>query len=369
MAGPLYRVLRSALFLLPPDDSHTLAGATLRLAAALPGVRELIRALHQVRDPSLEMTLFGLRFPNPVGLAAGFDKDACFVRGVPLLGLGFTELGTVTPRPQPSNPRPRLFRLPAQRALINRMGFNNRGAAAMAERLARLRAHGPLPGPIGINLGKNRDTPLEEAAADYRSALEVLLPFADYLVVNVSSPNTPGLRDLQTPARLAGLLAGVVPAARRPAGSPGAGPVPVLLKLAPDLVDEDLPGLVETALSGGVAGLVVANTTLDRSGLATRWHQESGGLSGAPLRERSTELIARLWRLTGGGLPIIGVGGIDGPQAAWEKVRAGASLLQLYTGLVYEGPALAGRICRGLLERLRAEGLDHLSEAVGLDHR
>lgn len=369
MPGPLYRILRTALFALPPDESHTLAGASLRLASALPGVRGLVTALNSYRDPALELEVLGMRFANPVGLAAGFDKDARFVRGIPLLGLGYTELGTVTPQAQPPNPRPRLFRLTAQRALINRMGFNNRGAEAMACRLKRLTAGGSLPFPVGVNLGKNRDTPLAEAAADYLAGLEHLYRYADYLVVNVSSPNTPGLRDLQAPARLRGLLEELVPAAARLAAAAGRPLVPVLLKLAPDLDDDDLPGVIATARRAGISGFVAANTTLDRQGLADRWQKEVGGLSGAPLARRSTDLIARIWRLTGGEVPIIGVGGIEDAASAWEKVRAGACLLQVYTGLVYEGPGLVRRICRGLVEYLRSVGMDHLSQAVGSAHR
>lgn len=365
MPGPLYRVLRPLLFRLPPETAHSAAGAALRAAAVLPGLRDLITRRHFVRHPSLESEVLGLRFPNPVGIAAGWDKDALYVLGAPLLGMGFTEVGTVTPRSQPGNPRPRLFRIPSRKALINRMGFNNRGAESMARRLERLQHLGPRPIPVGVNIGKNRDTPLLDAADDYAACVETLHPWADYFVVNVSSPNTPGLRDLQTPELLESLLAEVVPRVQAHDREREGPPTPVLVKLAPDLGDEELAATVRAARRGGAAGLVVCNTTRERGDLDRRWQREEGGLSGLPLRARSTEIIRSVYAQTGGGLPIIGAGGVFSAADAWEKIRAGASLIQVYTGLIYEGPAMARRINRGLLRLMERDGFARLGDAVG----
>ncbi|MFO7769054.1 MAG: quinone-dependent dihydroorotate dehydrogenase [bacterium] len=365
MPGPLYRIARPFLFLLPPETAHTAAGLALRSAARTPGLRDLLRRRNFVHHPALESEVLGLRFPNPVGIAAGWDKDASLLLGTPLLGMGFTEVGTVTPRPQPGNPRPRLFRIPSRRALINRMGFNNQGAGEMARRLSRLDRLGPRPIPVGINIGKNRGTPLREAAEDYTTCVDRLHRWADYFVVNVSSPNTPGLRDLQAPGLLGSLLAEVIPRVEAHNRERGRPPVPVLVKLAPDLDEEGLAATVRAALGAGAGGLVVCNTTRSREGLPPRWQEEEGGLSGVPLRDRSTETIRTVRRLTGGDLPIIGVGGVFSAADAWEKIRAGASLVQVYTGLVYEGPGMARRINRGLLRIMEREGFARLGDVVG----
>jgi dihydroorotate dehydrogenase len=369
MPPPFYRIIRKALFALGPERSHTLAGTALRLASGTPGLSFLLRRLHFYRHPALEMEVFGLRFPNPIGLATGFDKDARFIRGTPLIGMGFTEVGTVTPLPQPGHPRPRLYRLPEQEALINRMGFNNSGARAMESRLAGLEVRGRRPIPVGVNLGKNLDTPLADAVSDYLTCAEMLYPHADYLVINVSSPNTPGLRDLQAPHLLSGLVAEIVPRIRSLDRANGGAFTPVLVKLSPDEDPDMLPEIVEVARQSGIDGFVATNTTRSRAGLAKRWQMEAGGLSGTPLRAVSTEVVAHIYRLTGGALPIIGVGGISTPENAYQRIRAGASLIQIYTGMIYEGPALAGRICRGLVALLQRDGFNHLSEAVGADHR
>ncbi len=368
MTDPLYRLIRPLLFLLPTELSHALASRTLRIASAVPLVRGAVKAVNSFHHPALAMEVYGLRFPNPVGLAAGWDKDAMYIRGAQLIGMGFTELGTVTPRPQSGNPRPRLFRLRDQKALLNRMSFNNRGADAMADRLRRARAGGCIPFPIGVNLGKNRDTPIDRSVDDYLRCLNTLHPLADYIVVNVSSPNTPGLRELQEPELLENLLKTIVPRVRELDRDHARNATPLLLKLGPDRNTETLPAIVDAARRAGITGFIATNTTNSREGLPPRWQREEGGLSGAPLAERSRLMVSELFRLSGGAIPIIGVGGITGPDEAYARIRAGASLVQVYTGLVYEGPRLARAICRGLLERLRRDGFEYLSEAVGADH-
>ena len=278
------------------------------------------------------------------------------------LGFGFAELGTVTPRPQEGNPRPRLFRLPAERALINRMGFNSVGAEAVRDRLAaapRARI------PIGVNVGKNRDTPNERAADDYRAAMGPLRDWADYFVINVSSPNTIGLRALQDPGAIGALVSAALEVAR----SDGRAR-PVLVKIAPDFEGGALEATVRAALDGGASGFVASNTTVSREGVAaSRFAGESGGLSGTPLRHRATETVRRVYRCSGGSVPIIGVGGVCDAESAYEKIRAGATLVQVYTGLIYEGPGIARSINRGLLRLLDRDGLAHLSSAIGLDAR
>jgi len=368
VSGRLYSLIRPLLFSLPAEQSHRLVGTGLRLAASLPGLGRLVTDALTVDDPRLATEVFGLRFSNPVGLAAGWDKDARYVRGLPLLGFGYAELGTVTPRPQPGNPRPRVFRLPSERALINRIGFTNQGAAAMARRLGALRAEGIFPMPIGVNLGKNRSTPLHRAVDDYLACLGPLHPYADYLVVNVSSPNTPGLRDLQAPAMLGRLLGEVVPRVRSLDRESGGPPTPVLVKFSPDEPLEELPAMVEAARRAGVNGFIAINTTRERTGIPERWREVEGGLSGPPLRSAGVRFVARLWELVGREIPIIGVGGVSGPEDAWALIRAGASLVQVYTGMIYEGPALIRHICAGLARRLESEGFGRVADAVGTGH-
>lgn len=289
----------------------------------------------------------GLEFPNAVGLAAGFDKDGKHIEGLACLGFGFIEVGTVTPVPQAGNPRPRLFRLPADRALINRMGFNNDGLDALAERLRKLREQNRLEGVlIGGNIGKNKNTPNEEAERDYLRGFEVLFPWVDYFVVNVSSPNTPNLRALQEKEPLTKLLSLL-----QEKNKAQAQPKPILLKIAPDLGDEQLNDVAEIVQATGLAGVIATNTTISRSGLKTTEKEleniGAGGLSGAPLRKRATEVIRTLRQKLGPGVAIIGVGGIDSAAGAQEKMQAGADLVQVYSGLIYEGPALIMRILRG----------------------
>jgi dihydroorotate dehydrogenase len=316
-------------------------------------------------DPILAGTLWGLAFRNPLGLAAGFDKDARAMGALLGIGLGFVEVGSVTPRPQPGNPRPRIFRLPEDGAVINRLGFNNAGLEAARARLQAFRqaattARRPL-GPVGVNLGKNKDT--ADGASDYVLGAAALGPLADYLVVNVSSPNTPGLRALQGRAELEALLGRVMAALPRPAP-------PLLVKIAPDLTAEDKADIAAVSLALGVSGLIATNTTIARPAeLRGAARGEAGGLSGRPLFAPSTAVLADLYRLTEGRIPLIGVGGVASGADAYRKIRAGASLVQLYTGLVYGGPALVQSIKAELARLLRQDGFDSVAAAVGADHR
>ncbi len=310
-------------------------------------------------DPVLATEAFGLPFRNPVGLAAGFDKDAAAVLPLLRLGFGFVEAGTVTPLPQPGNPRPRLFRLREDQAVINRMGFNNGGLERFRARLAALPR--PLPGVVGANIGVNKEGAVPER--DYPALYAALAPFADYVVVNVSSPNTPGLRDLQGEGRLGAIL-DAIGAAR---GGLERAP-PLLVKLAPDLADAALEPLVEACAARGVAGLVLTNTTVGRpDGLRGRHRGEAGGLSGAPLRDRATAVLRRCFRSARGRLALVGAGGVSSGEDALAKIRAGASLVQLYTGFALAGPALVPRIKRELAASLRREGFASVAEAVGID--
>ncbi|MEM9161904.1 MAG: quinone-dependent dihydroorotate dehydrogenase, partial [Cyanobacteria bacterium P01_F01_bin.4] len=314
----------------------------------------------------LAQTIGGLTFSNPVGLAAGFDKDGVAVQAWPTLGFGFAELGTVTFYAQSGNPQPRLFRLPEDQAALNRMGFNNGGAARLAGWLqSQLQAQG-YPIPLGVNLGKSKMTPLEQAAEDYRQSFDLLKDWGSYFVVNVSSPNTPGLRSLQSKTQLAPILDTLQ--------SANQGQKPLLVKIAPDLAWEDIDDILDLIEQYQLAGVIATNTTIARTGLKTRTilktgnpiAQEPGGISGAPVRQRSTEVIRHIYQRTQGQLPIIGVGGIFTADDAWEKITAGASLVQVYTGWIYEGPWMVKKILQGLLEKLDEFGLETIAEAVGL---
>lgn len=320
-------------------------------------------------DDRLKQQLWGLTFPNPVGLAAGFDKNGEATGIWSSLGFGFAELGTVTRHEQSGNPKPRLFRLVRDRAVLNRMGFNNCGADGMAANLASVKPDFSPKIPLGINLGKSKVTPLEEAAADYRFSFKTLYEWGDYFVVNVSSPNTPGLRSLQAPQQLAPILEGLQ--------AENCDAKPILVKIAPDLDEEGIAAVVDLARTYHLAGMIATNTTIGREGLKTQIlpatgkpiAEEAGGISGAPVRSRSTQIIRSIWQQTGGELPIVGVGGIFTAEDAWEKITAGASLVQVYTGWIYEGPWMVKRILQGLLEKLERHGLSDLTEAVGLSHR
>lgn len=321
------------------------------------------------QDARLSQQVWGLDFENPVGLAAGFDKDGLAAGIWSSLGFGFAELGTVTLHAQPGNPRPRLFRLPLDQAALNRMGFNNQGAAALATNLQGLWQQRSRQIPIGINLGKSKVTPLEAAAADYEGSFRQLQELGDYFVVNVSSPNTPGLRSLQATEQLAPILETLQQAntARKP----------LLVKIAPDLEWEAIADVIALAQRYQLAGIIATNTTISRDNLRTQVieqtgnpvTEEAGGISGAPVRQRSTDVIRFIYQQTQGSLPIIGVGGIFSAEDAWAKITAGATLVQVYTGWIYEGPWMVRRILEGLVRQLDAHGLTHLREAVGLDHR
>jgi dihydroorotate dehydrogenase len=343
-----------------PERAHHLTLWFLARLAHVPSLQKLIRQGRPLEHPVLQTHVAGLLFPNPVGLAAGFDKSATAVAAFPALGFGCVEVGTVTPRPQAGNPLPRLFRLPADEAVINRMGFNNDGAAVVAQRLRAA----PRRVPVGVNLGKNADTPLGRALDDYRSALEWLYEVGDYVVINVSSPNTPGLRHLQARTHLYDLLKGVQACNQELARARQVPPRPLLVKIAPDLEPGELDGIVDAVQVCAFDGIIATNTTVGRSGLSTST-SETGGLSGRPLRQRSTEVIRALYGRSRGRVPIIGVGGIFSAEDAYEKICAGASLVQLYTGLIYRGPGLPHRINVGLVRLLRRDGFQHLAKAVG----
>lgn len=330
-----------------PERAHALSLLALRAGLApLPGV---------VTSARLATTVAGLVLPNPVGLAAGYDKNATAIAPLSRTGFGFVEVGAATPLPQPGNPKPRLFRLTEDRAVINRFGFNNEGAVAIAARLA---ARKPGPVPVGLNLGANKTS--ENRAADFAKVLATCGPHVDFATVNVSSPNTEKLRDLQGPAALSALLAGVMEARFRLPH-----PIPIFLKIAPDLTPDDLAQIAEVALASGLSGIIATNTTLSREGLKSANKGEAGGLSGAPLFEKSTRVLAQLSHLTNGRLPLIGVGGISTPEQAYEKIRAGASAVQLYSAMVYQGISLIPQIARGLDSLLVRDGFANISDAIG----
>ncbi|TNE56450.1 MAG: quinone-dependent dihydroorotate dehydrogenase [Bacteroidetes bacterium] len=346
----MYRLLKPVLFALSPETAHGITLFFLDLAAKIPLLRSLLKRWFLLPDSRLERQLLGLRFPNPVGLAAGFDKNGSHIPGLACLGFGFVEVGTVTPRPQAGNPRPRLFRLPADRALINRMGFNNEGVDALAARLQRLRERGvPENIVIGGNIGKNKATPNEQAVEDYLCCFNALFPYVDYFVVNVSSPNTPGLRALQDKEPLTALLQ-----ALQDNNQSRPEPKPLLLKIAPDLTDTQLDDIAEIVRQTQLSGIIATNTTISRDGLETAEEEinaaGAGGLSGAPVRDRSTAVIRYLRKKLGQDILIIGVGGIDSYETAREKMEAGANLVQVYSCLVYEGPGLIRRILSGMLD-------------------
>ena len=349
----MYAALRRALFTVPPERIHTLVFAALRAATATEPARRQLRRALAPHDPILASTVFGVSFPGPLGLAAGFDKDGLGLHTWGPLGFGYAEVGTVTAQAQPGNPQPRLFRLPADRGLLNRMGFNNHGAGQLALRLAR---HHPDV-PIGVNIGKSKATPPERAVDDYRSSARLLGPLAAYLVVNVSSPNTPGLRDLQAVEALRPILTAVLAETS----------TPVLVKIAPDLSDEDVDAVADLAVELGLAGIVATNTTISRAGLRTPGVDAlgPGGISGPPVADRALAVLRRLRARVGDRLVLISVGGIETAEDAWRRITAGAALLQGYTGFVYGGGLWARGIHDGIAARLHAGGFSSLAEAVG----
>ncbi|QBI55147.1 quinone-dependent dihydroorotate dehydrogenase [Streptomonospora litoralis] len=350
------------------ETIHRLSFAALRGLAAVPGAAEAVRPVRAPRRRGLTVRAFGREIPGPVGLAAGFDKNAEGVAGLTALGFGHVEVGTVTAHPQPGNPRPRLFRLTADSAIVNRMGFNNHGSVVAADHLRALRSRGGGHRPVvGVNIGKTKAVPDDEAADDYAASARCLAPFADYLVVNVSSPNTPGLRDLQAVERLRPLLLAV----RSALDGSGHRTLPLLVKIAPDLADGDVDAVADLAVELGLDGVIATNTTVSRAGLRSPAEEVAaageGGLSGAPLRERSLEVLRRLRSRAGEGLLLIAVGGISTPEDAWARIRAGATLVQGYTGLIYGGPLWPRRMHRGLARLVRSSGYASIADAVGAD--
>jgi dihydroorotate dehydrogenase len=338
----LYPLIRPFAFALDAERAHRMTIAALKLMPA-----------HRPPDlpASLRMRLAGIDFPTPVGLAAGFDKDAEVPGQMLSLGFGFVEVGTLTPRPQDGNPKPRLFRLAEDQAVINRMGFNNKGQPTA---FARLRECMHMPGVVGVNVGANKDS--ADRIADYVSGVRAMAPVARYLTINISSPNTPGLRDLQDVGPLDELLAAVQAVGAR---------TPIFLKVAPDLGEGDPERIVRAAIDRGIDAIIVSNSTVSRPPLKSQFADEQGGLSGAPLKTRALEALRKFRSASGGEMPLIGVGGIATADDAWERIRAGASLVQLYSAMVYEGPHIALRIARGLAERLKREGFANIAEAVG----
>jgi dihydroorotate dehydrogenase len=360
----LYRsLLRPLLFRLPPETAHELA---LNSLSCSPKLTQALLGERFKRSPFGKLKRFGLTFPNPVGLAAGFDKNGIALESLAALGFGFIEAGTVTYQPQAGNERPRLFRLPLDKALINRAGFNNEGAAAFVERVNRSKVDCVL----GVSIGKSKVVPLEDAVDDYLKSFEIVYPVADYIAVNVSSPNTARLRELQESQQLDELLSALQKRNEELADrSDGRGLVPLLVKLSPDLDQKALESVVAVARKNNVAGLIATNTTISREPLKTTAARVAafgeGGLSGAPLRRRAAQIVAKLYTMTDGSLPLIGVGGIFTAEDAWEMISAGAGLLQIYTGFIYEGPGIAVKINDGLRRIISSKGFVSLDEAVG----
>ncbi|WP_037464351.1 quinone-dependent dihydroorotate dehydrogenase [Shimazuella kribbensis] len=358
----VYKSIRKLLFRMNAEQAHTMTIRGLQILQSTPSARNLIQKRFTVIDERLQSTVCGLHFPNPVGLAAGFDKHANVYNGIAAFGFGFVEVGTLTPRPQTGNPKPRLFRLVKDEAIINRMGFNNHGledAKHSFQTLAKPNI------PIGINLGKNKDTPNEQASSDYRHGLMTLYDYADYFVLNVSSPNTEGLRDLQHVDALQKLLTSVL-STRDELLKETSSYRPVFLKIAPDLTWEQMTDIIKTAIGASIDGIIATNTTISRENLhSSPYVNESGGLSGKPLTQKSTEFIRQIYPLTAGKIPIIGVGGIFNGMDAYEKICAGASLIQVYTSMIYEGPSIARKINTELLSILEEKGVHSLNDLVG----
>ena len=353
----LYKTVSPLLFTLDPEKAHNLTIKTLK-AGLLPPPCETIS------DPALETELWNIKFPNPVGLAAGFDKNAEVIGPMLDMGFGFVEAGTVTPKPQEGNPKPRVFRDPSNNAVINRMGFPGAGMHTFKDNLTNFLSQTTRPsGVLGINIGMNKDQ--KNPAKDYGTLIKMLAPMADYLTINISSPNTPGLRDLQKREPLLDLLSVVIEERKKACGN---HPPPVLVKLAPDLDTTQCEELAAALTEAKIDGMILTNTTLDRpSALPQKFAAEKGGLSGAPVKDKSTNMIRTFYKLTKGKIPLVGVGGISSGQDAYDKIKAGASLIQLYTGLVFEGPTVANSINKELLNLLKADGHTKISDAVGTD--
>lgn len=362
----LYKhIAKPVLFRMDAERAHHLVIDGMHTAEQMPGGLALLRSLYGVEAASeLAVEAFGIPFSNPIGLAAGLDKNAKAPLAFSSIGFGFIEVGTVTPKPQSGNDLPRLFRLPEDYALINRMGFNNEGAAAMAGRLSRLK-HRSIP--IAVNIGKNKVTPNEQAEEDYRACIRALYTYGDFFVVNISSPNTPDLRNLQHGDELKSLLAAVDDEMSAQAQKIGGQKKQMLVKIAPDVNDPQLDYMIEAIASSRAAGIIATNTTVSRAGLTHSNAKEAGGLSGKPLRNRATDVIRRIYRMTEGKLPIIGSGGVFSAEDAYEKIKAGASLVEIYTGLIYQGPRVVRDIHHGLRALIRQDGYRNIMDAVGTE--
>ncbi|CAN5833770.1 quinone-dependent dihydroorotate dehydrogenase [soil metagenome] len=355
---------RKALQLLDAERAHESALRLLSIANKAPGAMRALRRYAPEPDERLRVRLWGLPFANPLGVAAGLDKNAVAVKGLLAIGFGHVEVGTVTLRPQPGNDRPRLWRVPEEKAVINALGFPSQGAAAVRSRLLGVRPSGI----VGVNIGKNRDVPANESAAEYGSLAQAIGDAASYITVNISSPNTPGLRSLQMSDELEALLQIVTRANKLAAEARKQARRPVLVKIAPDLSREEIEAVAGTAVSAGADGIIATNTTTIREGLPDKYRDLPGGLSGPPLRKQANAVVRMLYETSGGQLPIIGVGGISNAADVIERMRAGASLVQIYTAFIYGGPALPGAILRDLSDFLKREGLKSISEIVGSDH-
>jgi dihydroorotate dehydrogenase len=357
------KLIRPLLFLGDPEKTHE---QTLALLSRITPFEPLLEEMFSVRDAKLQVRLGPLLFPNPVGLAGGFDKNGIAVRTIAAFGFGFMEIGAVTALAQPGNPKPRLYRLPEDQALINRLGFNNEGAAAIAARLKALRENGnPLKIPLGINLGRSKIVETKDAVADFLSAFDQVYPYGDFFTLNVSSPNTPQLRDLQEKNLLQGLLRAIQEKNRELAGRFAHKPKPVWVKIAPDMEFSQVDDIIGVALREKISGIIATNATAYLRETLTSGSKEPGGLSGKPLRALATSFVRHLYRAVGVNLPIIGVGGIFSAEDAYEKIKAGASAVQIYTGFVYEGPAAVKRINQGLIRLMERDGCKSIAEAVG----
>ena len=349
-----YQTIKNILFKLDPETAHSIGGLTLKASAYAPTILKLAKKHYFVQEPILRQELFGRKFLNPVGLAAGFDKNGEYITAMPTLGFGYTEIGTITPKPQDGNPRPRLFRLKEERSIQNAMGFNNRGAEFMKKRLDKLYF---FDYPIGINIGKNKLTSEEDALKDYESLLHTFKGYGDYIIINISSPNTPGLRDLQNEKFITDLFT----------MAKGITDQPIFLKIAPDMTEKDAIDLCTTAVNAGASGIIATNTTIDYS--VTPNAKDFGGISGALVREKSFKLFQAIGKELYGKTTLISVGGIETAEDAYRRIKAGATLVQVYSMLIYNGPKMIKEINEGLIELLRADGYTNISEAIGADYQ
>jgi dihydroorotate dehydrogenase len=360
------KLLRPLFFRLNAENAHHFTIHSLSILEKIPGGTGILKMLYGMgKHKALHVKLGGIDYPNPIGLAAGMDKNAIAVGAFSSIGFGFIEVGTITPKAQPGNPLPRLFRLPSDTAIINRMGFNNMGAEQMAVNLRKAK---PYLIPVAVNIGKNKNTANEEAEEDYRACIRQLYTVGDFFVINISSPNTPGLRNLQHGEELRNLLEAVKDEVQLQFKRQGGSEKPIWVKIAPDVSYEELSYMIETIVQSGIFGVIATNTTLSREGLQHEYASEAGGLSGKPLTNRSTEVIRQIYKQTKGKLPIVGCGGIFTAEEAYDKIRAGASLVEVYTALIYDGPSLIKRLNAGLLQLLHKDGFTHISQAVGADN-